>query len=759
MSVLTPAIEELLREPEYRIEGPLKVRGAAPYTGDVRLPGMLWARFLLSPYPHARIVRIDTSAAKRVPGVHAVVTSEDIGHRRFGRGLCDWPVLAFERVLYIGERVAGVAAETREAAEDAVALIEVDYEELPAVFDVEEALTEGAPLLHPDPSGYRFLSGNRPPRPHLNLQSYTHAHKGEDDIERSFDRAFRIFEDVYIGPGQHQGHIEPHACVVWIDPDETVRIYSTNKTPFPFRHQLAVATGVEDERIVVDSMFIGGDFGGKGHSIDDFPCYYLARATGRPIKAVMTYTEELTAANPRHGARIYVRTGVDREGRLIAHQARMYYDGGAYAGAKASAGVQGSPLQCYAVPNTDIQNFCVYTNTVPRGQMRAPGATIAALAGEEHVDHIARELGIDPLEFRLLNVIREGDPGPTGVKIKDPRGVEVLELLRRETNWGKKPLPPHHGRGISLRHRGAGGGRTGVLLRLMPEGKIEALYGTPDQGSGSAMVVRRVAAAVLSVEPERIVVRYGNTAEALFDPGAGNTRVTNIVGHATIKGATQLKEKLEELASEVMGWPAGQVRLEGGRFLVADGSAEAASFEAVTARILRGGPLELAAEYDSAEPGAARIDETSFYAYMIEVEVDPDTGQVKPIEAVMALDDGVVINPIAHRGQLDGGFVYGLGNATMEELVFEDGRVTTTSLGEYKLPTQMDVPPFRILRLPPAMGPGPFGAKAVGDTTNSGVTPAIANAIYDAVGVRIQAHPFTAERVYEAIQEKRASSS
>lgn len=756
MSVLTPAIEELLQEPEYRVEGPLKVRGAAGFTADLRIPGMLWARFALSPYPHARIVHIDTTAAKRVPGVQAVLTSEEIGKRRFGRMVYDWPVLAFDRVLFVGERVAGVAAETREAAEEAVSLIEVEYEELPAVFDAEEALADGAPILHPDPSGYHYLTGNRPPRPHLNLQAYQAARKGEEDIERAFDRAYRVFEDVYVGPRQHQGYIEPHAGVVWMEADGTVRVRTTNKAPFSLRHQLSVVTGIEEEGIVVDSMFIGGDFGGKGHSIDDFPCFYLAQATGRPVKAVMTYTEELMAADPRHAARIYTRTGVDRDGRFVAHQSRLYYNGGAYAGAKPQAGPWGSPLQCYNVPNVDMQNFCVYTNTVPCGNMRAPGQTISALAGEEHIDHIARELGIDPLEFRLLNAIREGDSGPSGVKIKDPRAVEVLELLRKETNWGDRPLLPNHGRGVSLRHRDTGGGRTEILLRLLPGGRIEALYGTPDQGSGSATVVRRLAAAVLSVEAERVVVRYGTTAEALPDPGAGASRVTNIVGQATVKGATELKGKLEELASEVMGWPAGQVRLEGGRFLVGDGSAETASFEEVTTRILRGGSLEVTAEHSSFTPGVERVEETSFYAYMIEVEVDPDTGQVKPIEAVMAVDGGIVINPIAHQGQLDGGFVYGLGNATMEELIVEDGRVTTTTLGEYKLPTQMDVPPLRTVQLPPAMGPGPFGAKAVGETINSGVTPAIANAIYDAVGVRIQAHPITAERVYEAIQEKRA---
>ncbi|MPZ14193.1 MAG: molybdopterin-dependent oxidoreductase, partial [Chloroflexi bacterium] len=340
MRMPTPEIEDRLREPEYRVEGPLKVTGRARYSADLRLPGMLWAKFVLSPYPHARIVHVDISAALKVPGVHAVITGQDIGDRRFGRYLYDWPVLAYQKVLYIGERVAAVAAETRDAAEEAVSLIEVEYEELPAVLDMEEALIESAPILHPNAEGYYYLTGNRPPRPHPNLQGYLHAHKGEADVERVFERAYRVFEDVYVGPRQHQGYIEPHACVVWIERDGTIQVRSTNKAPFSLRHQLSVATGiVPEERIVVDSAFIGGDFGGKGHSIDEFPLYYLAQATGRPVRSVMTYTDELTTTSPRHPARIYIRSAVDREGHFLAYQQRAYYNGGAYGGAKPMPGI------------------------------------------------------------------------------------------------------------------------------------------------------------------------------------------------------------------------------------------------------------------------------------------------------------------------------------------------------------------------------------------------------------------------------------
>jgi len=754
---LTPEAASIFEEPEYRVEGPLKVSGRARYTSDVRLPGMLVARFLFSPHPHARIVSIDTAAAKAVPGVHAVLTSQDIGERRFGRYLYDWPVLAFDRVLFVGERVAAVAAETLDAAQEAINRIEVEYEELPAVFDAEEALAEGAPILHPDPSGYYYLTGERPSRPHLNLQGYRLVQKGEQDIERVFARAYRVFEDEYVGPKQHQGYIEPHVCVVWIDEAGHVHVFSTNKAPFSLRHQLSVVTGEPAQNITVDSMFIGGDFGGKGHSIEEFPCYFLAKATGRPVKALMTYAEELGACNPRHDGKIYVRTAVTRQGKIIAHQSRAYYNGGACAGAKPMPGLLFptgfSALQVYSVPNTRMETFMSYTNTVPGGHMRAPGATLAALAGEEHVDHIARELGIDPLELRLINALRHGETGPMGEENANPRAVEVLEAVKRDTNWGE-PLPPNQGRGIALRLRDVGQGKTEMVLRLLPDGNIEALYATPDQGSGSATVIRRVAAAVLSVQPERVQIRYGTTSDAPPDPGSGASRVTHIVGRAAILAATRMKEQLETLAAEVMGWPEGEVQLENDRFIA---GTESAPFEEVAARIARGEPVEVRGEYDS-HAGDEKPEDASFYACVVEVEVDPDTGQVRPLNGTIVVDVGTIINPIAHQGQLDGSFVYGLGNAVMEELAVEDGKITTLSLGEYKLPTEMDAPPLRTILVPTEIGPGPFGAKAAGEITNSGVAPAVANAIRDAVGVRIKEMPITAERVYEALRARSATS-
>ncbi len=748
-------VADLLATPEVRVEGALKAGGRARYVSDVRRPGMLWARFLLSPLPHARIVAIDTAKAKAVPGVHAVLTGADIGPRRFGRALLDWPVLAYERVRFVGERVAAVAAETREAAEAAVALIDVEYEELPAVYDPEAAIAPDAPILHPNVAEY----GERPGAPsHPNVQAHAFAQKGEPDIERVFAQADLVIEDRYVGTRQHQGFIEPRGCVIWIEDDGTVQVVTTCKGPYGLRGQLARVTGVPVDKIVVDAHFVGGDFGGKGTSIEEFACYYVAKETGRPVKAIMTYAEELAAGAPQHAATFYLRTGVMRDGRIVAHQSRTYVDNGAYGGGRPNlpTTVSGG-MQClygYSIPNTHLEAWAVSTNLAPGGNMRAPGAVHRGFAGEVHIDHLARELGMDPLSFRLINALRPGDTGLTGEHFRNPRAVDVLEKLREETAWGSRPLPPNHGRGIALRARHVGEGKGELVVRLLSDARVEVLSATSDQGAGIATVMKRVAAATLSVNLDRVTVRYGTTAEAPNDGGVGGSHTTHVVGQATLNGATVLKSRLEELAAEVMGWPAGEVRLERDRFVVATDRGTSAAFEEVAERIARGGPVEVVGAYDAAEHHSPEGGDHNFYAYMVEVAVDPDSGQVRLIDVVAALDVGTIINPVAHQGQVDGGFIYGLGQAVTEELVIQDGNVVNANLGEYKLPTQMDTPPFRSVLVPTEIGPGPFGAKAAGELTNTAVAGAVANAVYDAVGVRVTTMPITAERVYDALHQR-----
>jgi CO/xanthine dehydrogenase Mo-binding subunit len=749
------SIVEALAAPEYRVEGHLKVTGQARYAADTRQAGMLQAVYVRSAYPHALIRSIDTSRARTVPGVHAILTGADLpAHARFGRRIQDWPVLARDRVRFIGDRVAAVAAETRQAAEEAAQLVEVRYEELAPILNLEDALASGAAVLHPEPDDYAYLGGKRPAVPHPNVQGQVIVQTGSDDERAAaFDKAYRVFEHTFRTPRQHQGHIEPHACAVWIEADGKVRVVSTNKTPFGLRAQMSRTIGVPEDQIVVDSMFIGGDFGGKGTSFDEYTCYFLARATGRPVKAEMRYVDELAAGNPRHAAILQLRTAVDEHGRFLAHETRVLFDGGAYAAGKPLDGlvVRGglATLSPYRVPWVRLELTSVYTNNVPGGHMRAPGEVQALFAGESHVDLIARDMGLDPIELRLRNAVRSGELSAAGERVRESRVADVLEVARSELRWDE-PRPPGRGRGLAVEIRHVGGGKTSMRMRLLPaSGQVEVLTGMVDQGAGAYTLIRRVAAAALGVAAERILVRYGDTDKAPVDPGAGGSRVTHVVGQAALDGGQRLKQVLEDLAAEAFGWPAGEVRLERDRF-VAGG--ESASFEEVALRLGRGAPVEVPGEYGGEVHGHEEGGDFNASAYAVEVEVDRETGMVRVCEAVQVVDVGTVVNPLAHQGQLNGGFAFGVGAALMEELpVDEAGKVAALSLGEYKLPTVMDMPPLRTVLLRTEVGPGPFGAKAAGEVTNSGVAPAIGNAVQDAVGARIFELPITSEKVLNAL--------
>ena len=700
---------------ELRIEGRTKVTGAAKYVADCALPEMLWAAFVVSPHPHAQIIACDTAEARSMPGVHAVLTAADIGERYFGRALFDWPILATDVVRFAGQYVAAVAADTQELADEAARAVTVTYRELDPVFDCAAAIEPGAPVLHEHPERYTFIvPGKRRETAHPNIQGSATDSRG--DVERAFASAHRTFEHTFSTPRYAGGAIEPRAAIVSITSAGIVRVRSTNKSPFALRKQLSIATGVPQESIVVEPISIGGDFGSKGFSLDEFVCYYLARATGRPVKAVRSYVDELRSTNVRHASTVTLKTGVSATGDIVAMTGRIVFDGGAYAAAKPIHNLlpaaKAIPDLPYRIPNTHWELSSIYTNSVPAGHVRAPGEPQMLFAVESQLDMIAATLGVDPLAFRLQNA--------------QPEMVPVLETLRRESAWGT-PAGPGRGYGVALSMRHTGGGVTSVTIHPQRHGRLRLETGLADQGAGAFTAIQRVLATSLGIPHELIDVVPMSTDVAGSDPGAGGSRVTNIVGNATIRAAELLATELKQ-----SGW---------------DGSHDSWVAE-VDALARRATPPAFRGAYDSSEadPHAGN----TYSGYVIDVSVDSDTGEIRIENALLVADTGTVINPIAHRGQIEGGFAFGIGTALIEELIVDDGHIQNLSLADYKLPAMPDLPPLRVVLIEDSAGPGPFGAKAVGELSTSAVGPAVANAVAAACGARVTTLPITSERVFQA---------
>ncbi|HWO42546.1 MAG TPA: xanthine dehydrogenase family protein molybdopterin-binding subunit [Candidatus Eisenbacteria bacterium] len=744
----------IVGKPLPRIEGVSKVTGETRYTADLALEGLLWAKVLRSPVPHGRIVRIETARAAALPGVHAVLTGKDVAGVFVGTRVKDQPVLAQERVRFAGEAVAAVAAESEEIAEEAVALIDVEYEELPYVTDPVQALQPDAPLLHDDRSRYK----NAPPVPEgispRNLQSFTRWKNG--DLEAAFERAVRVFEHTFRTPLSHHGYIEPHACVVQAHADGRVEVWAANKGPWGLRSQMAEDFGVPKEKIKVHIMNVGGDFGAKASLIDVPVAFFLSKATGRAVKLVFDYAEELVAGGHRHPAIIKLRTGVEADAALAGIEATIYFSGGAYGSQKANPQVTvlgGRRLaSMYRVPAIRVDTYCAYTNHVPCTQTRTPGSPQVVFAFESQLDIIAKELGLDPVDLRRRNVLKNGDASPMGEKWQYILVGETLESAVRASGWNKGPRRKNRGRGIALYERGTPEGKASAAISLEADGRIEILTGVPDVGPGFYTIIQQMVCETLGVPPERVGVQFKDTDSLPFDPGTGGSKQTNTSGHAVYKAAREVRERLAAVAARRLGCAPEEVSQQGAKFVGPDKRSVSVDDAIRSAVEENGGPIFHLTMYEPKDMPKV----TAFTAQVAEVEVDPATGQIKVLNLTTAHDTGVVLNHLTLQGQIDGAVINGLGFALMEENVLSDGRITTVNLGDAKLPCIADVPPLKTILIESATGPTPFAGKAIAENPNVPTAAAIANAVADAVGVRIFDLPLTAEKVYWALRDARS---
>lgn len=728
--------------PVGRTEGPEKTTGSAKYGEDATLPGMLWARVLRSPSPHARIVSVDTSAAEAVPGVHAVITGADLEGVRTGGQWKDEPILVWDRVRFVGDPVAAVAADDEDIADHALGLVQIEYEELPQVFSVEEAIRPGAEIIHPDFNAYRGVEQMETPSNRFATVAHTNG-----DLAAGFAEADLIVEGTYGTQRSHQGYLEPHSSLVSIGRDGAVDAWESTQMPLMARNELARVSEKDREQIVINPAYVGGSFGGKINAPGTLLCYFLAQRTGRPVKYVLDYSEELLAGNPRHPCSIRIKTGVKFDGTITALEAEGYFTTGAYAANAPvapfgfrSANELAGP---YVIPNVSITHHQVYTNEIPCGIMRSPGEFQGIFVGESHVDVVARRLGMDPLDFRLKNLVHEGDAMPDGAMYKDLRVEEALRTAAEASGY-HKTKSANVGRGVAVGHRTTFGNDAYVTVAVDPDGRIEARHPVFDPGTGTATVIAQVVAEELGVSPEAVVVTQIGTDKGKFDFGAGGSRGARVYSVAAYEGTRELKSKLSRLAAEFLGWAEEEIEFRDGDII--NRSGDRVSLREIASR----SGSEVSADGESAESRGSPW--TSFGAHVVEVEVDRETGVFQIRRYVAVHETGEMLNPIGYHGQIDGGIVYALGQALTEDLVVEEGRVTNPSLADFKLMNINDIPPLEKIVLESDLGHGPYKVRGVGEHSNLMPAPAVANAIHDAVGVRIPTLPITAEKVYQQLR-------
>jgi CO/xanthine dehydrogenase Mo-binding subunit len=733
--------KQVVGNPTPRVEGELKVSGKAKYAVDVTLPGMAWGKLLRSPISYGKIKRIDASKAAALPGVHAVVTGEDCTGLKIGRRLYDMPILADGVVRFIGEKVAAVAADDELIAEEAVNLIEVEYEEMQPILDPVEAMQPGAALIHPDVMNYKGL-----PKPLKEPSNdFIYITWGKGDLETGFRQADIVVENTFTTPVVHHSYIEPHSCVVDVAADGSAKFWSCSKVPYGVREQVANALQIPQEKLVFNPVYIGGDFGGKGDFMDLAVVYLLSKKAGRPVKLVMDYDEEFLAGNPRHASVVHVKTGVKKDGTIVAHHMNFIFDSGAYGAFKPNAFLNGPHLSAgpYNIPHAFIEEHMVYTTKIPCGHMRSPGDPQGFFANESQMELVAKKLGMDPIKFREKNFMHDGDIDPTGEEISYIKTDETLHKALEDSGY-QKPKPKNVGRGVALVQWTPAGGVGTVALTLDEQGLVTISSAMLDQGAGTYTVLCEIVAEELKMPLSQIKVQSLDTEKGKKDTGVGGSRATRVYGNAGYEAALKAVEAIKQAAAEQMGTSPDQITLAQGAALHPRMERRLSYGELVKAK---GAPIVAEASYND----TSKVHAASMCVQVAEVEVDPETGQVRLKKFTSTHNTGTVLNPLMHQGQIEGGTLTGIGYALMEQVIINDGRVSTTNFGDYKIPTIKDVPPFKSSVSEQPHGAGPYNSMPIGETANIPTAAAIANAIEDACGVRIKSLPITAEKIYDAL--------
>jgi 4-hydroxybenzoyl-CoA reductase alpha subunit len=741
-----------------KLDAPAKVTGQAVYGHDMKLPRMLYGKILRSKYAHARILSIDTSRAKALPGVKAVITAEDIPEVKIGWAR-DNPVLKSGKVRSIRDEIAAVAAVDEETAREALDLIEVEYEELPGVFDPEEAMKPGAPLIHAEaPNNIQEKM----------RQSYYHG-----DVHQGFEESDVVVEDRLRMPFVTHCCMGTCFCLASFSPSGDLTVWSSTQMPFLYQRDLSMALGIPAHKIRVIKAVIGGAFGSK---LDMYPfepiCVFLARETGCPVRITFTREEEFIASPTRQPVICDVKSGAKKDGTLMAREVRMILDNGAYSswGATTPLVMMETISSLYRVPNVKYDVVVAYTNNPYSGAMRGYGNPQATFVVESHMDVLAHELGMDPMEFRLKNANQPGDVTGQSVKITSCGLAECIKRSAESVSWAEKRAKPgNRGVGMASMIHVGGGARIypsdgcGSTVKVDDFGKVTLITGSTDMGQGADTAMAQIVAEELGVPVENVTVINTDTDITPWDVGAHASRTTFVAGNSARLAAVDARQQILEAAADSLEEDVENLGMKEGKIFRKGEPEEWIPFE----KMVRGkhfrpdGDVILARGWY--EPPTERQDKEfrgnisaayGFATQAVEVEVDTETGEVKVLKIAAAHDVGRAINPMAVEGQIHGGISMGLGYGLYEELVVQEGRVLNPNFADYSLPTVLDMPEIDPIIVETDDPAGPFGAKGMAEPACIPTAPAIANAVYDAVGVRIRDLPITPEKVLRALKEK-----
>lgn len=762
------------------VGGIAKVTGTVNYAANLLFSRMLYAKALRSPYPHANLLRIDTKQAEKLPGVVAIITRDDLTglNPYFGPVVDDQPVVATERVRHAGEVVALVAAESVEIAEEAVTLIEVEYQELPAVFDILDAVKPGAPVLHAQRrettagvhrEEFNFELGG-------NVCSIYHVEDG--NIKHGFEQADEILENTYTLPPVQHGHIEPHAAIAYWEASGKLVLHTATQNPSGVQEQLAQIFNLPENQVRVIVPPLGGGYGGKTHARLEPALALLARKARRPVQWVLT-REEVFFTGRRYGALVRIKTGFKRDRRIIAREVEAFYEIGAYAlngpvNAKTGCYVSSGP---YNIPNRSLTTYSVYTNLPPTGPFRGVGVSHVCWAYESEMDDIARRLDIDPLELRLKHLVREGDTFVTGENLVS---VGINDCLRRSAaaiNWqGKKEQAAPRGKGPLVRGKGLAvtikstttPTTSSASVRLNADGSAVLLTSSVEMGQGLLTSMAQIVGEELGLPFAKITISPPDTDVTPYDKSTSSSRTTFHMGHAAQQAAREVKAQLFEVAARELEARVEDLQIRDGAVSVRGvpekkmsiGEIFKARFGSTVGSMFGGYCFKSRGGLDPKTGKGKAAAFWFFSACAAEVEVDIETGKVRVLRTVSAVDAGKAIHPRQCGLQNEGSLLSGMGSALFEEMLYENGQPINSSFLDYMLPSLEDHPQeFQSILVETPHPDGPFGAKGVGEAALPPVAPAIGNAIANALGgVRIRDLPITPHKIVAALQAERGNT-